>query len=184
MENTNQYKQQQLISTKGKSLEDYILLDSGSTCDTMCNPKFLLDKRPAKNPCQLATNNAISVMDQESTVPGRGTTCVDESHKANIFALFITTIDNFVQMKSWEDNSFWVQPKKFGVNGQPDWERKPWLKFQATDEGLYVFKPSDDFKNKIARLKKNMKLTGVQCIEAINEINQSLDIHSDGLPSM
>ena len=27
-----------------------------------------------------------------------------------------------------------------------------------------------------------MKLTGVQCIEAINEINQSLDVHSDGLP--
>ena len=70
MENTNQFKQQQLISTKGKSLEDYILLDSGSTCDTMCNPKFTLEKRPAKNPCQLATNNAISVMDQESTVPG------------------------------------------------------------------------------------------------------------------
>ena len=47
-------------------------MDSGSTINSMCNEKFVINVRPAKSNCELNTNNGTSVMTKESAVPGLG----------------------------------------------------------------------------------------------------------------
>ena len=100
-------------------------------------------------------------MDTEVTIPGLGDAYFDPDHKVNIMSLGKATEDNFVEMKSWEDDCFRVQPKKFGKNGKPD-HTKPHTEFRKSDEGLYGMMPSDKYVNTIDQHKKNPKITGVQ----------------------
>ena len=132
-------------------MADLMLMDSGSTINSMCNEKFVINVRPAKSNCELNTNNGTSVMTQESAVPGLGDAYFDISHRANIMSLFKSTEEHFVEMQSWKKNCFRVQPKKYGVNGEPDWT-KPYVEFIASDEGLYVLKPSEEYTNAIDEL--------------------------------
>ena len=164
-----QHKQ---LITKGKSLSNVLLMDSGSTCHTACNKNFVVDIRPAAKPCELNTNNATSMMDVEATLPGLGDTYFDESHKANIMSLNKTTDTHFVQMLSWKKNAFWVQDKKYGKNGEPDWT-KPYTEFEASDEGLYAMEPSDTFTDAVAK-ENNSKSAGVQQHFEVTMHNQDL----------
>ena len=87
-------------------------------------------------------------MNTEATIPGLGKTYFD-NHRANIMSLYQTTDDHFVEMQSWKRNPFRVQEKRFGVNGEPDWN-KPRVEFVASDEGLYALEPTKKFMDAVA----------------------------------
>ena len=74
-------------------------------------------------------------MDEECDVPGkRGPCYIDEKQMANIFSLFHMAKDHRITMDTAKENAFIVH--------YPDGRQ---IKFEATEEGLYVFKPPDTF---------------------------------------
>ena len=108
---------EQKICTKDNPLSEVLLLDSGSSCNTVSNEDLVIDERPAKHPMELATNNGNSMMTREATIHNLGTTYFDPNHVANIVSLYLATQGHFVKMESWMDNAFWVQPFENGKNG-------------------------------------------------------------------
>ena len=74
-------------------------------------------------------------MDEEGDVPGKRGPChIDEKQMANIFSLFHMAKDHRITMDTAKGNAFIVH--------YPDGRQ---IKFEATEEGLYVFKPPDTF---------------------------------------
>jgi hypothetical protein len=71
----------------GLELRGVILLDSQSTTNIFCNPKFVEDIRPAETPLLLNTNGGVLVTTLKTTVPDFGEVWFNEDAIANIFCM-------------------------------------------------------------------------------------------------
>jgi hypothetical protein len=71
----------------GLELSDVILLDSQSTTNMFCNPKFVEDIRPAETPLLLNTNGGGLITTFKATLPDFGEVWFNEDAIANLFCM-------------------------------------------------------------------------------------------------
>jgi hypothetical protein len=71
----------------GLELRDVILLDSQSTTNIFCNPKFVEDIRPAETPLLLNTSGGVLITTLKATLPDFGEVWFNEDAIANIFCM-------------------------------------------------------------------------------------------------
>ena len=130
--------------------DNVIVLDNGSTVSIFKDMSLVSKITEAKTPMELGTNTGTKTINQNAMVPGHGEVKFGKDGIANIFAFsdmikkgYRITIDTDVE------NAFLLD------NG------KQRIKFEANDEGLYIYKPSNGFLEKVAQERHANKLAGV-----------------------
>ena len=132
-------------STGLNELKDVFILDSGSTIPaTIMNPDFVINIRTSKNSLGMKTNAGTKQMNLKGTVPGFGTVWFDSEQMANIFGLANMSDKYRITYDNEKEDAFNIHTEN-GV-----------IKFKRTINGLYAYKPSENFLNEIAN-EKNMK---------------------------
>jgi hypothetical protein len=71
----------------GLELRDVILLDSQSTTNIFCNPKFVEDIRPAETPLLLNTNGGVLITTLKAIVPDFGEVWFNQDSITNIVCM-------------------------------------------------------------------------------------------------
>jgi hypothetical protein len=131
-------------STTYGSLKDVILIDSGSVMDTFMNPDFVTDIHISKKPLLMSTNAGSKRINLEGNVMSYGKVYYDPDQLANIFGLASAIKKYRVTYDSDKEDAFLMHTKD-GI-----------VKFERTPEGLYAFKPTENFLHQVAK-RKQMK---------------------------
>ena len=106
------------------------------------NSDFLYGIQPAENPLIMSTNAGMKKMNIMGYVKGFGEAYYDPSQMANIFS-FSHLVDKCrITYDSDIEDAFIVHRP----NGP--------IKFSRTKEGLYAYKPTENFKRMVAMDKK------------------------------
>jgi hypothetical protein len=131
-----------------KSLKDVILLDSGSSIGTtFMNSDLVTNIKTAKQPVMMTTNAGTKVIGLEGHVKGFGTVYYDPSMMANIFGLSEMVDRCRVTFDSDVEDAFVVHSTD-GV-----------IKFTRTPEGLYAYRPTQNYLDEVAESKKMLPLS-------------------------
>ena len=121
-------------------LRELLVLDTGSTINTLCNEDMGINFRAAKNPIYMNTNAGSKKMTVECDVPELGKFFYDSEQMANICS-FAWMADNYkITYNNVEEDAFLIHTPD-GI-----------IKF-ARHGDLYVFEPSQEFLDGVARLK-------------------------------
>jgi hypothetical protein len=124
-------------------LKDVILLDTGSTLKaTFMNPNLVTDIQATRTPVSMTTNTGTKKIELEATIPGFGSTWYDPSQIAIIYGFSHMADKHRITYDSDKEDAFVVHSH----NGITKFERIP--------DGLYVYRPSREFKEKVASLKR------------------------------
>ena len=142
------------LANKSKSkmtnLNDVIVLDSGSTIKaTFKSADMVGDVREAATPLEMNTNGGKLIVKQTGVIPKFVRVWYDPRMMANILGLFHMTKKFRCTMDSAVANCINVHTPD-GV-----------IKFKASQEGLYCWKPTKKYQDEIGKLKKNDKAVGV-----------------------
>jgi hypothetical protein len=129
-------------TTKYGSLKDVIIIDSGSVMDTFMNPDFVTDIHVSKKPLLMSTNAGSKRINLEGNVMSYGKVYYDPDQLANIFGLASAIKKYRVTYDSDKEDAFLMHTKDNIV------------KFERTPEGLYAFKPTEDFLRQVAEWKQ------------------------------
>jgi hypothetical protein len=125
-------------------LKDVIILDTGSTIGgTFMNPALVQNISTAKEPLGMKTNAGTKTMTLQGEVPGYDKVWYDPTQMANIFGFASLKDKHRITYDSAREDAFHVH----SANGT--------IKFNRTPEGLYAYKPSDNYLKKIAATKSN-----------------------------
>ena len=139
------YKQRDNSIRSFNDLKHVFLLDSGSTIGgTIMNADFVTDVKPSKSPIGMRTNTGGKSLTVEAKVPGFGKVWYDPEQMANIFGLSKLVKQYRVTFDSAIDNSFHVHTND-GV-----------IDFSCTEEGLYAYRPTENFLKMVAKEKGMM----------------------------
>jgi hypothetical protein len=90
-------------------MRDLILLDNQSTVDTICNPNYVTNIRPAKTPMILVSNTGEKRVTQEADVANYGTVWYDPTGVTNIVSLTAMKQRFRVTFDSDQDSHFLVR---------------------------------------------------------------------------
>ena len=132
------------MSKHQTNMTDMIYLDSGSTIDgTFMNSDLVTKIRRAKHPIMMATNAGNKKLELEATLPGFGTVVYDPSMLTNLLGL-----------KGLIDKGFRITYDSAVEDAFTLYRDKDVIKFKRTPEGLYGYKPSDEFLEDVAGTKK------------------------------
>jgi hypothetical protein len=124
-------------------LRDVILLDTGSTLKaTFMNPELVTDIRATKTPVSMTTNTGTKKIELEAAVPGFGPTWFDPTQIANIYGFSHMADEHCITYDSDKEDAFLVHSKNVAI------------KFERTQDNLYVYKPTAKFKEQLAKLKE------------------------------
>ena len=147
-------EKEELKKSKSK-LNDVIILDTGSTIPaTIANPDFITNLKSSKDTLRMATNTGTKELNLKGEVFGFGDAWYDPDFMANIFSFSHMKDKYRITYDSKVDDAFHVHTKD-GV-----------VKFGATDEGLYAYKPSKRFLEEVAETKnKVLKHTFVTTVK-------------------
>ena len=136
-------KMKSKTDVRATNLNEVIVLDSGSTIKATFKTKSMVGNvQTAVKPLVMNTNGGTLVVKKTGEIPHFGQVWYDPRMMANILGLYHMTRRYRVTMDSAVENSLCVH--------MPDGI----VKFKATQEGLYVWKPTDKFKSKIETLKQ------------------------------
>jgi hypothetical protein len=130
-------------------MENLLILDSGSTIEaTICNPTFLEDRFPAKEPLVMGTNAGNKELKEQGLMQGFGKVYFDESMMTNILGLgkLVERENVRVVYDNWVTDAF-IYHQYVPQPGVPKekWPLEWKVHFQKTPEGLYAHKPNQDF---------------------------------------
>jgi len=140
----NKGEKEELKKSKSK-LNDVIILDTGSTIPaTIANPNFITNLKSSKESLRMATNTGTKELNLKGEVFGFGDAWYDPEFMANIFSFSHMKDKYRITYDSKVDDAFHVHTKD-GV-----------VKFGATDEGLYAYKPSKRFLKEVAKTKNKV----------------------------
>jgi hypothetical protein len=95
----------------------------------------------------MTTNTGTTRIQSEATVPGFGTTWFDQNQIANIFGFSHLVDKHRIMYDSDQEDAFLVHTN-YGIT-----------KLQRTNDGFYVYKPTADYKNKLAARHENTENT-------------------------
>lgn len=134
------------VVSRLNELEDVIILDTGSTIGaTVMNPKFISEITPAKTPLEMVTNAGIKKMYMKGKIEGFGEAWYDPDQVANIFGF--SKLED--QCRITYDSSV---EKAFNVHTDDGI-----VKFERNKDGLYVYRPSNDYRQSVADDKDSTK---------------------------
>ena len=121
-----------------------ILLDNGSTFSTFRDEGLVVNKRKSSKGIVMSTNAGEKIIDQQAELPGYGTVWVQSGGIANIFGMADMLAKNHsIQYDSNKEDAFLVKNKTTGVM----------VKFSRSPEGLYIYQPTDKFREYVRELK-------------------------------
>ncbi len=123
-------------------LRDMFILDTGSTIGaTIMNPDLLTGLRTSKKKLRMSTNAGTKEMNLVGDVIGFGEAWYDPDMLTNIFSFSKMADKHRVVYDSAKEDAILVHTDT-GV-----------IKFKRTPEGLYAYKPSDNYKQLVAESK-------------------------------
>ena len=100
------------VASPTLNLRDYILIDTGSTVDTMMNPDFVTDIKASKNKLAMSTNAGVKEITLRANMKGYGNVWYDTNQIANIFS-FGRPADKYkVKYNSEKEDAFVVDTGK------------------------------------------------------------------------
>ena len=122
-----------------------ILLDTGSTITTIMNPDLITNICTAKYLIGMRTNAGSKKLMLKGDINKYGSVWYDPTSAVNIFG-FSELIDKGYKIKYDSDiaDTFMIKDKNNNT-----------IQFGRTEEGLYTYKPSNKYMNKVA-MQKNM----------------------------
>jgi hypothetical protein len=130
-------------------LKDVILLDTESTLKaTFMNPNLVTNIQATRTPISMTTNARTKKIELEAIIPGFGSTWYDPNQIANIYGFSRMADKHQITYDSDKEDAFVVHSSHSGI-----------INVERTPDGLYVYKPSATFKNKVATLKTKTPLT-------------------------
>ena len=122
-------------------LKDVIILDTGSSIHaTFMNPDMVINIKRSKRPISMGTNAGSKVLTLEATLLGFGMVWYDPTHLANI--LGYKDLRNRYKIDYDHDKDSFYVHTEHGV-----------VEFEGTNYGLYIYQPSKEFFNEVARIK-------------------------------
>ena len=123
-------------------LKDMFIIDTGSTIPaTIMNPDLLTNLRTSKKTLRMATNAGTKDMRLVGDVIGFGEAWYDPDMMTNILGFGHMADKYRVQYDSAKEDAILVHTET-GI-----------IKFKRTDEGLYAYKPSENYKKLVAKSK-------------------------------
>ena len=126
-------------------LKECIILDNGSTIDLFGNKKLVSDIRKSNHTLKMATNAGCKENKLKGNVPGYGEVWYDKRAIANVFSSNNMAQRHRITYDSGKEDAFIVH--KDGKQ----------IKFEASKNGLYYFKPNYKLKNKTQDGNSNCK---------------------------
>ncbi|MGA0888342.1 MAG: Ty1/Copia family ribonuclease HI [bacterium] len=136
--------QKTVITKTGAHLKDVLLLDSGTTKSMICNEDFIYSIQESQNPMIMETNGGTKIVRHEGFMPSFGKIGYDKDLIANILGLSDLIKVNRVTYDSSIEDAFLVH-----INDND------FVKFKNNGDGLYLYKPAQEFKDEVAQRKKN-----------------------------
>jgi hypothetical protein len=132
-------------------LKDVILLDTGSTLKaTFMNPDLVTTKiKVTRTPVSMTTNAGTKKIKVKATIPGFGSTWYDPNQIANIYGFSHMANRHQITYDSDKEDALLVHSHS-GI-----------IKFERTMDGIYVYRPTNIFKDKVASLKRQTLLTAM-----------------------
>jgi len=135
-------KVEQLQEREGGLLKDVIILDTGSTiAATFMNVAFLTDIQPADRHMAMRTNAGTKVLKQRGYLRSFGQVWYEATQAVNILG-FAHLRDRFKTEYYYVNDEFTVH---FEAGGP--------IVFERCYEGLYIYRPSDKFRDWVASTK-------------------------------
>jgi hypothetical protein len=146
-------------------LRDVILIDTGSTLKaTFMNPDLVLtDIQVSENPVSMTTNAGNKTITLEATVPGNGPTLFDPNQIANIYGFSHMADDHRITYDSNVEDAF----NLYLPDGM--------IKFERTDDGLYAYRPSDNYRNQVAESNSKTPLDVNNMVTTVKENKMGLE---------
>ena len=128
-------------------LRNLILLDTGSTIGaTVCNPKFIANVKPTDEILHMTTNAGCKNVELTDDVLGLGKAWFDPKFIMNIFGfLHLIDLGYDITYDSTVEDAF--------VCKHPDYDP---VKFLCTKEGLYIYKPTENYIQAVTKRKTMM----------------------------
>jgi len=128
-----------LQEREGGLLKDVIILDTGSTIPvTFMNDAFLTDIHPAERHMTMMTNAGTKVLKQKGHLRSFGKVWYNATHAVNLLG-FTELQDIFKINYNYDSDSFTVHLEAGGP-----------IIFDHCYEGLYIYRPSDKFREWVA----------------------------------
>jgi hypothetical protein len=121
------------------------------------NPDLVTDIQVSENPVSMTTNAGNKTITLEATVPGNGTTLFDPNQIANIYGFSHMADDHRITYDSNVEDAFNVY--------LPD----GMIKFERTNDGLYAYRPSENYKKKIAESNNMTPLDLTNMVTTVKE---------------
>ncbi len=132
-----------LQEKEGGLLKDVIILDTGSTIPaTFMNDAFLTDIQPSDRHMRMTTNAGTKVLKQKGHLHSFGQVWYDATQAVNLLG-FAHLRDRFKTEYDYINDEFTVH---FEVGGP--------IIFDHCYEGLYIYRPSDKFREWVASTKR------------------------------
>ena len=140
-------KETSLLTNEHECMKEWILLDNGSTVDLFSNSNLVTNINTTNELMELATNTGTKTITSKAEVPKYGRVWYDPDAITNIFGLCNLIKKYRVTFDSDKENAFVVH--------MPN---KP-IKFIASPNGLYYFKPSykTGISNMVSTVNENRK---------------------------
>ena len=130
-------------ASKFGHLKDVFILDTGSTISaTIMNPDLITNIKPSKTTLAMATNAGTKKMDVEGNIIGYGSAWFDSTQMANIFG-FSHMADKYrIQYDNTNGDDTFKVHTETGI-----------VQFKRTNEGLYAYKPTENYLEQVAETK-------------------------------
>ena len=141
-------------------LRDLILLDTGSTIGaTVCNSKFIANVKPTTDILHMTTNAGCKNVDLKGEVLGLGNAWFDPKFITNIFGFsHLIDLGYEITYDSKIEDAFICKHRDFDA-----------VKFQRTKEGLYVYKPTQNYVKAIAEEENKDEFGDTFLIKSVSE---------------
>ena len=129
-------------------LRDVFMLDTGLTIPaTVTNPDLVTNIGVSKNPLTTSTNAGTKTLRYEANIEGFGPAMYDEDQIANIMGFTHMVKHNRIQY----DNLY---PGNEAENVFKVHTDAGMVEFSITDEGLYTYKPTENYMNYVQEQKR------------------------------
>ena len=129
-------------TVKHTDLNEVLLLDTGSSIDTIRNPNLVHDIRRNKTPIAMNTNAGTKQLQLDAEIPGYQRVHYSPDIIANIMSFGNMANKYKIRYDNTKEDAFFVELPEGGE-----------LKFARTPEGLYAYKPTEKYLASIAKMK-------------------------------
>jgi hypothetical protein len=116
------------------------------------NPDLVTNKKVTNTPVSMTTNAGSKKIELEATIPGFGTTRYDPNQIANIYGFSHMADKHRITYDSDKEDAFLVHSHD-GI-----------IKFERSPDGLYVYRPTTKFRDKVANLKRQTPPTEISSL--------------------